>query len=557
MAMMVRLLGIFILSLLVLGCQKKQEIDLIVFNAQVITLDDAGPEAQAFAVHHGKIIFTGTNAQVFDRFESQNNLDAQAKTIMPGIIDAHAHFYQLGLGLQEVDLRGTTSKEEVIKRISDFVPYQNAEFIVARGWDQNDWVDQSYPTKEDLDAVFPEVPVALQRVDGHALWVNSKALAMAGIDRSVSVAGGMIMGDDWGNPTGILVDVPCDRVLELVPEPTLEISTQALKSAEQYCFSMGLTGVHDAGLRRPIIELIDSLQETGAFKMKIDAMVSNIEPDVSYFMDKGPIVKHRLRVGAIKVYADGALGSSGAALRAPYSDDPEHFGAIITPMDELEVLANRAIQAGFQVNTHAIGDSANVAVLRVYQKTLAPFIATQDENIRWRIEHAQVVPPDYFKVFSKNIIPSVQPTHATSDMYWVHERLGSDRMKGAYAYNSLLTQAGMLALGTDFPVEFVNPMFTLSSAVYRRDRSGYPESGFYPDEAITREQALKGMTLWAAYANFSEDQRGSIQPGKDADFILLDQNPLTCPAEELSEIKVLKTFIDGEKVYESEGSFGL
>ena len=557
MAMMVRLLGIFILSLLVFGCQKKQEIDLIVFNAQVITLDDADPEAQAFAVHHGKIIFTGTNAQVFDRFESKNNLDAQAKTIMPGIIDAHAHFYQLGLGLQEVDLRGTTSKEEVIKRISDFVPYQNAEFIVARGWDQNDWVDQSYPTKEDLDAVFPEVPVALQRVDGHALWVNSKALAMAGIDRSVSVAGGMIMGDDWGNPTGILVDAPCDRVLELVPEPTLEISTQALKSAEQYCFSMGLTGVHDAGLRRPIIELIDRLQETGAFKMKIDAMVSNIEPDVSYFMDKGPIVKHRLRVGAIKVYADGALGSRGAALRAPYSDDPEHFGAIITPMDELEVLANRAIQAGFQVNTHAIGDSANVAVLRVYQKTLAPFIATQDENIRWRIEHAQVVPPDYFKVFSKNIIPSVQPTHATSDMYWVHERLGSDRMKGAYAYNSLLTQAGMLALGTDFPVEFVNPMFTLSSAVYRRDRSGYPESGFYPDEAITREQALKGMTLWAAYANFSEDQRGSIQPGKDADFILLDQNPLTCPVEKLSEIKVLKTFIDGEKVYESEGSFGL
>lgn len=557
MAMMVRLLGIFILSLLVLGCQKKQEIDLIVFNAQVITLDDADPEAQAFAVHYGKIIFTGTNAQVFDRFESQNNLDAQAKTIMPGIIDAHAHFYQLGLGLQEVDLRGTTSKEEVIKRISDFVPYQNAEFIVARGWDQNDWVDQSYPTKEDLDAVFPEVPVALQRVDGHALWVNSKALALAGIDRSVSVAGGMIMGDDWGNPTGILVDAPCDRVLELVSEPTLEISTQALKSAEQYCFSMGLTGVHDAGLRRPIIELIDRLQETGAFKMKIDAMVSNIEPDVSYFMDKGPIVKHRLRVGAIKVYADGALGSRGAALRAPYSDDPEHFGAIITPMDELEVLANRAIQAGFQVNTHAIGDSANVAVLRVYQKTLAPFIATQDENIRWRIEHAQVVPPDYFKVFSKNIIPSVQPTHATSDMYWVHERLGSDRMKGAYAYNSLLTQAGMLALGTDFPVEFVNPMFTLSSAVYRRDRSGYPESGFYPDEAITREQALKGMTLWAAYANFSEDQRGSIQPGKDADFILLDQNPLTCPVEELSEIKVLKTFIDGEQVYESEGSFGL
>jgi len=268
-------------------------------------------------------------------------------------------------------------------------------------------------------------------------------------------------------------------------------------------------------------------------------------------------VKHRLRVGAIKVYADGALGSRGAALREPYSDAPEHFGAIITPMDELEALADRALKAGFQVNTHAIGDSANVSVLRVYQEALATHIRAQDENVRWRIEHAQVVPPDYFEAFSKNIIPSVQPTHATSDMYWVEERLGEGRMKGAYAYNSLLAKAGILALGTDFPVEYVNPMLTLSSAVYRRDTAGYPESGFYPDQGITREQALKGMTLWAAYANFSENQRGSLQSGKDADFILLDRNPLTCPLEELSEIKVLKTYIDGESVYDSERPFGL
>lgn len=555
--MIIRVLGVCIVAIVVFGCQKKQEVDLIVFNAQVITLNDNAPEAQAFAVDQGKLLYAGSDEQVFDRYESKKNLDAQTKVIMPGIIDAHAHFYQLGLGLQEVDLRGTTSKEEVIKRISDFVPYQNAEFIVARGWDQNDWIDQSYPTKEDLDAVFPEVPVALQRVDGHALWVNSKALSMAGINRSGPVPGGMIMGDSGGNPTGILVDAPCDRVLELVPEPTIEISTQALISAEQYCFSMGLTGVHDAGLRRPVIELIDRLQEAGAFKMKIEAMVANIEPDVSYYLDKGPLVKHRLRVGAIKVYADGALGSRGAALREPYSDAPEHFGAIITPMDELEALADRALKAGFQVNTHAIGDSANVSVLRVYQEALATHIRAQDENVRWRIEHAQVVPPDYFEAFSKNIIPSVQPTHATSDMYWVEERLGEGRMKGAYAYNSLLAKAGILALGTDFPVEYVNPMLTLSSAVYRRDTAGYPESGFYPDQGITREQALKGMTLWAAYANFSENQRGSLQSGKDADFILLDRNPLTCPLEELSEIKVLKTYIDGESVYDSERPFGL
>lgn len=538
-----RFLGIFVVCLLFFGCQK-HEIDLIVFNAQVITMDDDLPEAQAFAVDHGKILFIGTNEEVFDLYESQNTLDGQAKTIMPGIIDAHAHFYQLGLGLQEADLRGTRSKEEVLQRISEFTPYNTASFIVARGWDQNDWADQSYPTKEDLDALFPDVPVALQRIDGHALWVNSKALVMAGIEEAGAVPGGMIMGDAFGRPNGILVDTPCDRVLELIPEPTVETSSIALKSAQDYCFSMGLTGVHDAGLRRPIIELIDRLQQDDVLRIKLDAMVANIEPDVSYYLAKGPTVKHRLRVGAIKVYADGALGSRGAALRAPYSDDPHHFGAIITPTNDLEALADRALASGFQLNTHAIGDSANVSVLRVYQKALA-----QTKNQRWRIEHAQVVPPDYFSAFSKNIIPSVQPTHATSDMYWVEDRLGADRMKGAYAYNSLLNQAGMLALGTDFPVEYVNPMLTLSSAVYRRDTSGFPESGFYSQEAITREQALKGMTLWAAYANFSESQRGSLIPGKDADFIVLDQNPLQCPDEVLSKIKVLKTFVDGQLVY--------
>jgi len=543
-----RLLGMLFASLLICSCQK-QAVDLIVFNAQVITLDDQRPEAQAIVIDQGKILFTGTNDEVFDVYESKNILDVQEKTVMPGIIDAHAHFYQLGLGLQEADLRGTESKQEVIERIREFSPYKTADFIVARGWDQNDWEDQSYPTKEDLDAVFPDVPVAVQRVDGHALWVNSKALLLAGIDKAGPVPGGMIMGDAQGKPNGILVDAPCDRVLEMIPEPSVEISARALQSAQDYCFSMGLTGVHDAGLKKPIIELIDSLQQADILRIKLDAMVSNIEPDVSYYLAKGPTVKHRLRVGGIKVYADGALGSRGAALRAPYSDDPGHFGAIITPMDQLRALADRALLAGFQVNTHAIGDSANVSVLGVYQEALATHITAQKEEVRWRIEHAQVVPPDYFGAFSKNIIPSVQPTHATSDMYWVEERLGAQRMPGAYAYNSLLSQAGLLALGTDFPVEYVNPMLTLSAAVYRRDPSGYPESGFYPDEAITREQALKGMTLWAAYANFSENQRGSLSPGKDADFIVLDRNPLECPDHELSKIKVLNTFVDGQQVY--------
>ena len=543
-----KLVAVFVVSLLLFGCQK-QEVDLIVFNAQVITIDDDLPGAEAFAVDQGKILFVGTQREVFDLFDAKNTLDAQENTIMPGIIDAHAHFYQLGLGLQEVDLRGTTSKEEVIERILAFEPYKTSEFIVARGWDQNDWSDQSYPTKEDLDVVFPDVPVALQRVDGHALWVNSKALLLADIAASGTVPGGMIMGDGQGRPNGILVDAPCDRIFELIPEPTLAISAQALKSAQDYCFSLGLTGVHDAGLRRPIIELIDSLQQIDVLRIKLEAMVSNIEPDVSHYLAQGPVVKPRLRVGSIKVYADGALGSRGAALRSPYSDDPDHYGAIITPMKDLVTLSQRALASGFQINTHAIGDSANVSVLRVYQEALSSANNNDANDVRWRIEHAQVVPPEYFEVFSKNIIPSVQPTHATSDMYWVEERLGKERMNGAYAYRSLLEEAEMIALGTDFPVEYVNPMLTLSAAVYRRDTSGYPESGFYIDEAITREQALKGMTLWAAYANFSEDRRGSLTPGKEADFILLDRNPLNCPKQELSQIKVLKTFVDGHQVY--------
>lgn len=543
-----KLVAVFVVSLLLFGCQK-QEVDLIVFNAQVITIDDDLPGAEAFAVDQGKILFVGTQREVFDLFDAKNTLDAQENTIMPGIIDAHAHFYQLGLGLQEVDLRGTTSKEEVIERIAAFEPYKTSEFIVARGWDQNDWSDQSYPTKEDLDVVFPDVPVALQRVDGHALWVNSKALSLADIAASGTVPGGMIMGDGQGRPNGILVDAPCDRIFELIPEPTLAISAQALKSAQDYCFSLGLTGVHDAGLRRPIIELIDSLQQIDVLRIKLEAMVSNIEPDVSHYLAQGPVVKPRLRVGSIKVYADGALGSRGAALRSPYSDDPDHYGAIITPMKDLVTLSQRALASGFQINTHAIGDSANVSVLRVYQEALSSANNNDANDVRWRIEHAQVVPPEYFEVFSKNIIPSVQPTHATSDMYWVEERLGKERMNGAYAYRSLLEEAEMIALGTDFPVEYVNPMLTLSAAVYRRDTSGYPESGFYIDEAITREQALKGMTLWAAYANFSEDRRGSLTPGKEADFILLDRNPLNCPKQELSQIKVLKTFVDGHQVY--------
>jgi len=536
----------FVIILCASGCQR-QRADLVVHNAHIITMDDEQPLASAMVVDEGKIVSVGTSQQILNQFSASVYLDAHGQTILPGLIDAHAHFYQLGLSLLEVDLRGTTSKQDVIDSLLAFEPYKKASYIVARGWDQNDWNDKNWPSKEDLDAYFPDTPVALHRIDGHALWVNSKALSLAGIENAGRVTGGMIRTGIDGAPSGILIDAPCEQVIETIPEPTKEASVQALLDAQAYCFSQGLTGVHDAGLGREIIELIDSLNTRDTLRIKIDAMVSNQEPDVTHFMDLGPIHNHRLRVGSIKVYADGALGSRGAALRKEYSDEPGHFGAMITTISDLESLAERALISGFQVNTHAIGDSANVSVLRVYDHFLA-----QAKDRRWRIEHAQVVPPEYFRYFSKNIIPSVQPTHATSDMYWAEERLGNERMKGAYAYRSLLFQAGILALGTDFPIEHVNPMLTLYAAVSRKDIEGFPENGFYPDEALTREQALKGMTIWAAYANFTEDRRGNLTTGKEADFIIVDRNPLDCATSELPKINVIRTYIDGQKVFDSD-----
>ena len=541
--MRIRCVCLFALILFTIACNEHQ-VDLVVHNAKIITMDDDQPTATAMAVNQGKLVSLGPSQAILNQFSAKAYWDAKGQTITPGLIDAHAHFYQLGLGLLEVDLRGTTSKQAVIDRLLGFEPYKNATYVVARGWDQNDWDDSSWPSKADLDAYFPDTPVALQRVDGHALWVNSKALSLAGIENAGPVPGGLIRAGEDGTPSGILIDAPCDLVMATIPEPTTEISTRALIDAQATCFSLGLTGVHDAGLSREIIELIDSLHGIDALRIKIDAMVSNQEPDVTHFLESGLIDKQRLRVGSIKVYADGALGSRGAALRAEYSDEPGHFGAIITSISDLESLAKRALKAGFQVNTHAIGDSANVSVLRVYERLLK-----QTENRRWRIEHAQVVPPDYIPFFSKNIIPSVQPTHATSDMYWAEQRLGAHRMQGAYAYASLLSESGVLPLGTDFPVEYVNPMLTLYAAVSRKDVQGYPNSGFYPDEALTRMEALKGMTQWAAYANFTEDRRGSLTPGKEADFIVLDKNPMECALSEIPGIKVIRTYVDGVKVY--------
>ncbi|RDK83224.1 amidohydrolase [Marinirhabdus gelatinilytica] len=536
----------FLFSVLFLSSCAPDKIsaDLLVKNATIYTVNENFDTANAFVVKDGKILEIGLKPELELKYNVEKIYNANETTIVPGLIDAHAHLYNLGVTQQQVNLVGTTSYAEVLERVQTFQQKKNVDYITGRGWDQNDWDVKEFPSKNELDSLFPNTPVALTRVDGHAMIINTKAMERANITKETKLEGGEVVLDSLGNFTGILIDSPMRLVRASIPQPTREFSIQALKDAEAICLENGLTTVNDAGLDKNIIELIDSLQKAGELKIKVYAMISNTPENLDHFLTKGILKTDRLHVRSVKVYADGALGSRGAALRAPYTDKENHFGAMITPSDSLQQLAERLASAGFQMNTHAIGDSANISVLRAYKKALA-----NHPDARWKVEHAQIVTPTDFELFSKNIIPSIQPTHATSDMYWAEDRVGGERIKGAYAYKSLLEKAGIVVLGTDFPVEQVNPMYTFYSAVARKDLNNYPENGFRVDDALTREETLKGMTLWAAFSNFEEDEKGSIEEGKPADFTVLDRNIMEIPADSIPKVKVLATFINGEKVF--------
>lgn len=512
---------------------------MIISNAQVYTVDDRFSTASAFAVHDGKFIAVGQDREILNSYTSDKIIDAQGKTVVPGLIDAHCHFYNLGILEQQARLEGTGSYEEVLQRVEEFYEENPGAFIIGRGWDQNDWEVKEFPTKKELDERFPDIPVILKRIDGHAYLVNQKALDLAGINRNTWVPGGEVI-KKWGVPTGVLVDGPMKLIDSIIPKPGREQIAGMLLTAQDICLSYGLTTVNDAGLDRQVIEIIDSLQQAGDLKIKVYAMVSNSPANVEYFLGKGVIKTPRLNVRSVKVYGDGALGSRGAALRSPYSDQPGHFGAMRTPIADMEALAQKLAGTEYQMNTHAIGDSANIAVLRIYKKVLEG-----QEDRRWKIEHAQIVSAGDFSYFESGIIPSVQPTHATSDMYWAEDRLGPERIQGAYAFKSLLDRAGVLPLGTDFPVEEVSPFNTFYAAVARQDLQGYPEGGYRLEEALTREEALKGMTIWPAYSNFEEHEKGSIEVGKMADFVLLSGNIMTVPIKEIPTLQAELVYING------------
>lgn len=535
---------LFLIALLALSsCQKnKIEVDSIVLNAKVYTVNDTFDSQEAFAVTDGKFVAVGSTEAITSKYTSKAIIDANHQTIVPGFIDAHCHFYGLGMNLQTVNLVGTKSFAEVLERVKGFQNENNVQYISGRGWDQNDWNVKEYPTKKELDSLFPNIPVALTRIDGHAMLCNQLALDLAGITVDTPANGGEILITD-GALTGVLIDNPMEKVYATFPKPTKQKQIEALLDAQKYCTDLGLTTVSDAGLDRSVIELIDSLQQAGELQMRVYAMVSNTKSNLDYYLNKGVVKTSRLQVRSVKVYADGALGSRGATLKQPYSDQHNHYGNMVIGTAEFEALAKKIEAADYQMNTHAIGDSANRFVLNTYNKTLK-----NSSNKRWRVEHAQIITDNDFEYFkNENIIPSVQPTHATSDMYWAEDRLGPDRIRGAYAFKDLLDASGKIALGTDFPIEQVNPLLTFYAAVARKDTDNFPENGFQMENALSREETLKGMTIWAAYANFEELEKGSIEVGKLADFVILDSDIMTIPEQRIPSVKVVKTFINGIK----------
>lgn len=525
----------------------------LVNNVKGYTLDNSGKLTtfNNLVIDHGKVV--AANVDVND-YSIDKTIDGEGKVMLPGLIDAHGHLLGLGANLLEVDLRESTSAQNAAKMVADYAFAKPAQaWITGRGWNQELWSDRAFPTAQDLDKVVADRPVALARVDSHATWVNSKAMELAGITKDTkSPAGGEIIKDADGNPTGVFIDNASLLIEAHLPKASNAVYEQQLQAAGEHLLSNGITSMHDAGIGRDVYDFYLKEAVEGDLPVRVYAMVSATDPELSTMLGNGNIrdANDFLYIRSVKAYGDGALGSRGAALLEPYSDAPHQHGLLLTQPEDMTQLFTTVLGAGFQLNYHAIGDKANHVALNEFETT---FETLGGAELRNRIEHAQVIAPDDLARFAElKVLPSMQPTHATSDKNMAEDRIGKDRMKGAYAWKTLLDSGIALPLGSDFPVELANPFYGLHAAVTRQDRNNQPVKGWYAHEALTIEQAFKGFTLDAAYAGHMEDTLGSLTKGKWADFILVDQDIFTIKPEDIWKTKVHATYVAGEQVFEAK-----
>jgi hypothetical protein len=528
--------------------------DLIVTNARIYTVDDGHPFVSALAVRDGKVQFVGSVREaMLLRGPATRVLDAEARTVIPGMVDAHAHLFGLGEFLRSIDLTDTRSFDEIVARVGARVKeVPSGRWLIGRGWDQNKWGDTRFPTHEALSRVSPNNPVVLTRIDGHALLANTATMRAAGVTAATKdPAGGRIERGANGEPTGVFVDNAMGLIDRVIPAMSHDEMRTAALAAVKESNRWGLVGLHDPGEPREVLDVFEELAKAGTFSLRVYAMISDDSAAIEHYFQRGPqsaLYDAHLWIRAIKLYADGALGSRGAALLDPYTDDPKNSGLLKSTPEHLRDVSTRALQHGFQVATHAIGDRGNRVALDAYEAALKA-VPTVDH--RFRIEHVQVLDhADVPRFAQLGVIPSMQAVHQTSDMYWAPTRLGYARTFGAYAWRSLLNTGVIIPNGSDFPVERVNPLFSFHAAVSRQDDNSWPPGGWFPEQKMTREEALKSMTIWPAYAAFQEQTMGSLSPGKFADFVILDRDIMTIPDSEILGTNVLATYIGGRVVYE-------
>lgn len=526
-----------------MACNTKQKVDLVITNAKIYSVDTDFTIHQSMAIHNGNVVAIGSMDEIDSRFDGKETIDLNGKPVYPGFIDPHAHFLGYGLGLRNAWLAGAHSWKEVVSRLEEHHTNYPSEWILGRGWNQNEWDIKEFPTKELLDKIFPNNPVLLTRIDGHAAIANSKALEMAGFNPDTIIAGGDLIKHK-GKLTGVLIDNAINLVRDLIPQYTQAEKEEALLNAQSNCFAVGLTSVNDAGLALDDVLLVDKMHKENKLEMRVNVMLSPTEENFEHFLNNGVYITPRLTVRTVKLFADGALGSRGALLLEPYTDAPTTYGLQLETREFLTEVCQKAYDAGYQVATHCIGDAAVRLMLDVYEQFLVP-----ENDLRWRIEHAQTVHPKDMPRFGQMaVVPSIQTTHATSDMIWAAHRLG-DRIRTAYAYQELLQQNGWLPNGSDFPIEHINPLYGFYAGVVRKNMDGYPPQGFQMENALTREQALRAMTIWAAKAAFEENVKGSLEPGKVADFVVLEDDIMVAPENVLPNVKVEKAFVNGKVVY--------